>query len=331
MRGAPDADLHVTSKRIEPQIAVDVVDARRLAPVEPAPPAWALQLAAAHPDRWLHVHDAVDDVPDLDADALEAAVTAAYLRIARRLREASRHPVRFWNFLPDIHARMEQAELGRAENGLDRYMVFNAGRFAAFQQWFGAAAAFDRRVPTASAVGVDAGCWRTITIHALAACEGGAPVENPRQIPAYSYSRRYGPLPPCFARATRIDSGAGARLLIGGTASIVGEESQHERDARRQTIETIENLARLVAHARHVAGLDPLDDPLTAVTDLRVYIVRDADAAIVCEELAARLPATARLEPARANLCRRELLVEIEGVATLLPTGLLSYELTSDE
>ena len=30
------------------------------------------------------------------------------------------------------------------------------------------------------------------------------PVENPRQIPAFRYSKRYGPIPPCFARATRI-------------------------------------------------------------------------------------------------------------------------------
>lgn len=299
----------MTVTRIDAQVAVEVMDARPLAPLEPAPPAWALQLAAAHPERWLHVQDGVDDAQALDAEALEAAVTAAYLRLAARLRDASRHPVRFWNFLPAIHDEMA--------DGLDRYMVFNAGRFAAFQQWFGAAAAFDRRVPTASAVGVDGARCRALTIHALAAAEGGAPVENPRQIPAYSYSRRYGPLPPCFARATRVDQSGAPRLLIGGTASIVGEESQHERDARRQTIETIDNLARLVAHARDAAGLAPVDDPLTALTDLRVYIVRAEDSGPVCEHLAARLPANVRLEIAQADLCRRELLVEIEGVAEL--------------
>lgn len=301
----------MTSKRVESQVAVDVVDVRPLPPLlAPEPPAWAARLADAHPDRWLHVHDAVADVDTLDAEALETAVTAAYQRLARRLHEAARHPVRFWNFLPGIHEEMA--------GGLDRYMVFNAGRFAAFQQWFGAAAAFDRRVPTASAVGIDAAHGRTLVIHALAAVEAGAPIENPRQIPAYSYSRRYGPLPPCFARATRVDAGDRRTwLLIGGTASIVGEDSQHERDARRQTLETLDNLARLVSHARQVSGAEPLADPLDGLTDLRVYVVRDTDAAVVRELLAARLPAAARVELARADLCRRELLVEIEGVAIL--------------
>jgi chorismate lyase / 3-hydroxybenzoate synthase len=298
------------TKGMESQVAVDVVDARPLAPLDPAPPAWAVRLVETRPDRWLHLHDEVTNVQGLDAGALEEAVTAAYLRLASRLRESSRHPVRFWNFLPGIHEEMA--------DGLDRYMVFNAGRFTAFRQWFGAAAAFDRRVPTASAVGLDATRCRSLAIHALAAAEAGAPLENPRQIPAYSYSRRYGPLPPCFARATRIDAGAGrTRLLIGGTASIVGEDSQHERDARRQTLETLENLARLIAHARNVSSLAPLDDPLAAVTDLRVYVVCEQDAAIVRDLLAARLPDSARIELAQADLCRRELLVEIEGVADL--------------
>jgi chorismate lyase/3-hydroxybenzoate synthase len=305
-----EQDEDVTSKRIESQVAVDVADARPLPPLEPKPPAWVARLTETRPDRWLHVHDEVANVHLLDVDALEAQVTAAYQRLALRLRDAARHPVRFWNFLPGIHEEMS--------DGLDRYMVFNGGRFAAFQHWFGAAAAFDRRVPTASAVGIDGARTGALIIHALAAAEAGAPIENPRQIPAYSYSRRYGPLPPCFARATRVDAGDGlTRLLIGGTASIVGEDSQHERDARRQTLETLDNLARLIRHAREIAGDERHGDPLDDLTDLRVYIVRDTDTASVRELLAERLPATTQIELAQADLCRRELLVEIEGIALL--------------
>ncbi len=304
---ADEVDEDVTSKRIESPVAVDAVDVR---PLEPTAPAWVARLADRRPDRWLHVHDEVANVHALDTEALEAQVTAAYERLARRLRDASRHPVRFWNFLPGIHEEMA--------DGLDRYMVFNAGRFAAFRQWFGATAAFDRRVPTASAVGVDARRGGSLVIHALAAAEAGAPIENPRQIPAYSYSRRYGPLPPCFARATRVDAGDGRPcLLIGGTASIVGEDSRHERDPQRQTRETLDNLARLVSHAREVSGVEPLADPLDSLTDVRVYIVRATDTTVVRDSLAERLPASVRIELAQADLCRRELLVEIEGVAQL--------------
>jgi hypothetical protein len=68
---------------------------------------------------------------------------------------------------------------------------------------------------------------------------------------------------------------------------------------------------------RSLAKSEPTSDPLHAFTDLRVYIVRDEDAPIVRELVAARCPSLDRVELAQADLCRRELLVEIEGVAVL--------------
>jgi hypothetical protein len=201
-------------------------------------------------------------------------------------------------------------------------MVFNAGRYAAFERWFGQAALFTRTVPTASAVGIGGG---GLTIHALGARDAGVPVENPRQVPAYRYSARYGPLPPCFARGTIVrglpgTAGDRATLLVGGTASIVGEDSQHDRDARQQALETFENLAELVAAARRQVHGDAAAVPraaFDAFTELRVYIVRDADAPLLREMVIERFGRTARVEFAQADLCRRELLVEIEGLAVL--------------
>ena len=56
---------------------------------------------------------------------------------------------------------------------------------------------------------------------------------------------------------------------------------------------------------------------LGAFTDVRVYIVRERDAALLRELVLARVRDTARVEFAQADLCRRELLVEIEGLAVL--------------
>ena len=68
---------------------------------------------------------------------------------------------------------------------------------------------------------------------------------NPRQIAPYRYSKRFGPLPPCFARATVLPAEAGTarKILVGGTASIRGEESIYLDDIRLQTSETFHNLA----------------------------------------------------------------------------------------
>jgi len=292
-----------------------------LAALAPEPPAWAADVSRSSPpasladlDRWRLVQTAIPDCAALDAVTLQQAVADAYAGLREALDATGHSPVRFWNFVPGIHADMG--------DGRDRYMVFNAGRFAAFERWFGQAALFTRTIPTASAVGIGSGA---LTISALGAREAGLPVENPRQIPAYRYSARYGPLPPCFARGTIVSGlGAGHALLVGGTASIVGEASLHDRDARHQALETFENLASLVAAARRqVAALGETTADATpraafdAFTELRVYIVRDADAPLLREMVTERFGRTARIEFAQADLCRRELLVEIEGLATL--------------
>ena len=247
---------------------------RWLSPLIARPPAWVTALVASAPaavtaaahaalsalhvgsaDGVTHATVSILDAAHLPAAALEQAVTYAYQALAGALTQAGCHPVRFWNFIPGIHAAMD-VEARRSSSGgrgeahpRDRYMVFNAGRFAAFASTYGSPAAFSRSLPTASAVGVREG---PLVIHALGLEEPGAPLENPRQVPAYSYSRRYGPLPPCFARATLVQAPREERpwLLVGGTASILGEDSIHVRDPRRQAVETFENLARLVESAR---------------------------------------------------------------------------------
>jgi chorismate lyase/3-hydroxybenzoate synthase len=305
-----------------------------LLPLEARPPAWVSALGthgqtsavpathAAVTDvrtvshgTLLHATAAIPEAADLDAAALEAAVTAAYLAIADVIARQDRHAIRFWNFIPGIHADMG--------GGRDRYMVFNAGRFKAFTASYGPRDAFSRALPTASAVGVREGD-SGLVIHAVAADAPGQPVENPRQVPAYAYSERYGPLPPCFARATLVDSPAGGRgrlLLVGGTASILGEDSIHMRDARAQTTETFDNLSNLLTAAGSAAGgaFGGAADRVTlsAFSTLRVYIVRREDADVVRDMVAARLPRTTSVEFAQADLCRQELLVEIEGVARL--------------
>ena len=203
--------------------------------------------------------------------------------------------MRFWNHIPDIRRNYD--------DGLDQYMVFNAGRFAACSQWFGTPETFGRLLPTASAVGHGGD---DLVIHALAADEPGVAVENPRQVPSYRYSRRFGPRPPCFARATVL--AGGARVLVGGTASIRGEASLHSGGLRAQARETFDNLSVLLDAATG-------NPSLRQFTSLRVYCVRDEDDALARRLVRAALPHLDDVEHVRADLCRPELLIEIEGTA----------------
>lgn len=236
-----------------------------------------------------------------DGDAFHAATAAAYRAVRLALGASPhRHVVRMWNWIPAIHAPVD--------GDRDRYMVFNAARFAAMSEWFGGRDQIAANVPAASGVGHDGA---ELVVHALAMAAPGEAVENPLQVPAYRYSRKYGPRPPCFARATRVTKPSHA-LLIAGTAAITGEKSCHPGDLNRQFALTLENLrAVLAAGGATTRG----GDVLHAMRHVRVYVAPQADAGAA--ERLARLAfaADADFEFVRADLCRAELLVEIEGAA----------------
>lgn len=251
----------------------------------------------------------------MDILGFQQSVADAYRVILDRFR--GEHPLRFWAFIPRIHA-----DYGK---GLDRYMAFNAGRFAAFSTWLGGRDAFGVSVPTASAVGSSSS---ELVLHGLASRWPARPVENPRQVPAYRYSRRFGPLPPCFARATLLRREPELRdlLLVGGTASIAGEDSRHLGELVPQARETFRNLASLVRSVCLGSGI-PMEESdeevsrwLRRFRELRVYYRDAEDRPRVQELVEAAFPEAARIEMLRAELCRSELLVEIEGLA-LVATG----------
>jgi chorismate lyase/3-hydroxybenzoate synthase len=248
------------------------------------------------------------DVPNVRALADEPfrrAVVDAYAAI-RRAVDASgyRHVVRMWNHIPGIHDAMGGAD------DCDRYMVFNAGRFAALSEWFGGASNVSAKASAASGVGHDGDA---LVVHALAAASPGEPVENPDQVPSYKYSRKYGPVPPCFARATRVRRlSLDDALLISGTAAITGEQSRHPGDLASQFELTLRHLRTLVRGAIPdvVEGRE-----LSRLSHVRVYVpprVELADVQSRCQTAFA-----GEIEYLRADLCRADLLVEIEGVAVV--------------
>ena len=268
----------------------------------PAPSSAPLALEAADTDRFTLATVRVAGARDFGAANFEQAATGAYAALAQLLADRpGRSPVRFWNHIPGIRHYD-----GQGPDRVDRYMVFNAGRFAACSTWFGSPDTFDRLLPTASAVGHDG---EDLVVHVLASDAPGTAVENPRQIPSYKYSRRFGPRPPCFARATSVrwQEGAAATVLVGGTASIRGEETMHVGHLGAQSDETFDNLAALV----RAAGCEGLAD----FESLRVYYVHEADRTAVVQRVAAAFPHLETVEYVRADLCRPDLLVEIEGVA----------------
>lgn len=247
----------------------------------------------------------VDGVGDWTAASLEATVQEMIGLSLNGLREtAFAEPVRSWNFVPGICTPIGV--------GLDRYRVFNIARHRAFAARFGDAAIGDGRLPTASCVGHQG---LTLATHILGARRASVPVENPRQVSAYAYSLKYGPRPPCFSRAGLVEVEGRRLLLVAGTASVRGEESVHDGSLEEQLRETVVNLRAVVAQGRRVGGVTHGEEapaPLKDVRATRVYYRRCEDLAWLKRALPRELVKDADVEFVHADICRDELLVEIE-------------------
>lgn len=281
------------------------------APALPSAPAWqaawtadvALETGAHGAVRWrrgggllfgtLAVREADFAAGDA-AGALRAAASHAYRQLFAAI-DALGHPglLRIWNYLPRINA---------IEHGSERYRQFNAGRQDAFAA---AGRALAGEVPAACALGSAGG---DLCVAFLAAAGRPVAVENPRQVSAYHYPADYGPRSPTFSRAAYLQHGGGTLLFVSGTASIVGHRTVHAGDVAAQTRETLANIDAVLDEAARRGG----PRLAAAALDYIAYLRHAADLPVVRAEVEARLGAAARVAYVQADICRADLLVEIE-------------------
>lgn len=215
--------------------------------------------------------------------------------------EGFEHLVRCWNYFAHINA-----EWADRDGLLERYRLFNIGRQAAFEA---ARHSADVGAPAACALGTDAG---PLTLYALASRIAPRCVENPRQLSAYRYPERYGPKSPSFSRGSVLhDSRGGDVLFVSGTASIVGHESMHLGDVVAQTEESLRNIVTVVAQANLGLGREVFSSHKLCY---KVFVRHASDALAVADTVRRVMGAATNLVVLRADVCRAELLVEIEAV-----------------
>ena len=141
------------------------------------------------------------------------------------------------------------------------------------------------------------------------------PLENPNQTAAFDYAHRFSAKSPKFSRAMVMLTDDYATTWVSGTASILDSESVHLEDVEKQTEQTIDNIEALIGaenFRRH--GVEGGGALLSNLARIRVYVKRQKDyekCRAVCERRFGAVPSIYVL----ADVCRPELLVEIEGVA----------------
>lgn len=211
--------------------------------------------------------------------------------------------VRQWNYIEEI--------TGGDSSGKQNYQEFNDARseFYSRGKW-------DAGYPAATGIGTQLG-GIMVELNAIKG-EGldNIPVDNSLQVAAHSYSQKVligrdnNKSTPKFERA-RIIGGNGRHLaLISGTAAIRGEESLTGTDIALQTKVTMENIEYLISEKN--TGIPGR----RTYKLLRVYIKNPEDLEFTRDFMKRNYPDVPRFS-LYADICRDELLIEIEGVSEI--------------
>ena len=241
-------------------------------------------------------------LPDAPAEQFRELSYEAYRSLFEAIGTTRKQQlVRIWNYFPHINEGSGDEE---------KYRQFSIGRAEAFDE-----IDIDQAGILA---GTATGCADDgpFSIVALVSSSSFRAVENPRQVSAYDYPRQYGPKSPKFSRGATVAADDHLLYLISGTAAVVGHESAHPYDTEQQIGETVENLNRVgdklsdgVAELPHFS----LDDECV----LRVYVRSPEDYELVLSRLGDALghPVAEgdNVVFLRSDICRRELMVEIDG------------------
>lgn len=214
--------------------------------------------------------------------------------------------VRQWNYLEGITD---------ITHGNQCYQDFNDVRslFYSSSEWASG-------YPAATGIGMQQGGIQ-IDFNAVKGNIGILPMDNDWQRAAHVYSddvlishradTEKGT--PKFERGKSLSDSGQEMIYISGTAAIRGEESVVTGDVLSQTEITLENI-------QHLIGLEEGREHLPAhsgtLQSLRVYLKNQEDAQAVKEDLDRLCPGVP-IAYLFADVCREELLVEIEGIAYL--------------
>lgn len=269
---------------------------------------------AGHSDvSWIHCAHVV---PQTAATSVYERSLSAFRRMAQLLASVGARydqVIRTWLYLGDIvgmeGGRQRYMELNRARTDYYADIRFSAGRRPP---------GFNPTMfPASTGIGTEGKdiVMSCIAFDAQRPDIIAMPLENPLQTSAFDYGPCYGLKSPKFARAMALSCGPFATIFISGTASITNSETRHVGDVEKQTQQTLDNIEALIGEEnlrRH--GMPGLGATLDNVALLRVYIKQKDDygrTRAVCEKRLGELPTIYAV----ADVCRPDLLVEIEGIA----------------
>lgn len=216
--------------------------------------------------------------------------------------------VRQWNYIEKITA---------LEGTRQHYQDFNDARARFYNQ-----TTWENGYPSATGIGVTHGGILLDVDAAELFEQNGAyatSLDNRLQIAAHRYSEEVlvseneEKATPKFERGKALNFGSSGVIYISGTAAIRGEESLKDAELAEQLYATMENIAYLISLENvTMAGAQSRYQPVVQM--LRIYL-KDMSAVKEAKELMEAFRLDIPVVYLWADICRDELLIEIEGIA----------------
>lgn len=246
-------------------------------------------------------HDSVEKQSDEIFNKIEKIFSAENIAISNIVRQ--------WNYIghiTDIHQDNQY------------YQAFNNARAQFYEK-----TSWKYGYPAATGIGMSC---KGIIVSLIAVANSLesqiVPIDNPLQVPAFAYSESLLigksskvklKATPKFERGKVIFDGVDTVCFVSGTAAIRGENSMLEMDAALQTKQTIENIQFLISNDNLKLHAVKSDTNM-CISNLRIYIKNSEDFESVKAEIE-KVWSTIPAIYLQADVCRKELLVEIEGTA----------------
>lgn len=225
--------------------------------------------------------------------------------------------IRQWNYIEQI-----TANTNHNDSASQHYQIFNDVRSKYYQK-----SGFENGFPAATGIGMDFGGIDIDFMAIKSGCENSIiGLKSPVQLDAYSYSKEvlaenntmcdFCRTTPKFERAKVVITPESKWIFVSGTAAIKGQLSSGYQSVGQQTDMTIQSILSLISAenlSKH--GIDSVAE--VNISYLRAYIKYKEDLPVVkqiCREYFPLIPISFVV----ADICRPELLVEIEGQAIFI-------------
>jgi enamine deaminase RidA (YjgF/YER057c/UK114 family) len=220
--------------------------------------------------------------------------------------------VRQWNYIEKIVDYTESNQ---------HYQIFNDIRSSFYKK-----TNFENGYPSATGIGI---ACSGVIINFIALVPTSdfkiLPIKSPVQADAHNYTNQVladntqdletTKTTPKFERAKAILNTGQGTIFVSGTAAIKGELSAKQFDIKQQTILTLNNIDQLIGQ-ENLEQLRIQSSQVTKLQYFRVYIKHRTDFKIVDSIIKERIGNTPYII-LEADICRPELLVEIEGLYLL--------------